>query len=61
MKNFTEEELSIIARWNGEAAKEWWSSGNDSIREEIEKLPPNQIFALGWSSYRASDFRKKEQ
>jgi len=59
MREYTEEEMHILARWTGEAAKEWWNRLDDAAREKIAQMPADQIFVLGWLACRTKDAIKK--
>jgi len=55
--DYTKQELNTVARWSGEAAKEWWTRLDDAGRAQISQMEPRQIFTLGWLACRASDAR----
>lgn len=58
MKNLSSEEMYIVARWRGDAAKVWWTKLSDLERKDIESMPPDQVFILGWIMCQSQNIEK---
>jgi hypothetical protein len=53
----TSEGLAVdrqVALWAGEASRHWWTGLTDEQRAEVMKLPPDQLFSLGFQCARAN-------
>ena len=50
--------MYIVARWRGDAAKVWWTKLSDLERKDIESMPPDQVFILGWIMCQSQNIEK---